>query len=108
MSFKSVLIKEHLHMFKRNKLLLQYDDDVTSPKEKERPCQLFLLTMKYIFVLASEKDKNPEGPDRAKNGRCNGPQVTKMVAKVAKLVAKNDANFALSPRFYQVLIESSL
>ncbi|GFV46549.1 hypothetical protein TNCV_3161061 [Trichonephila clavipes] len=32
----------------------------------------------------------------------------KMVSKVANLVTENDANFALSPRFHQVLIESPL
>ncbi|GFW32289.1 hypothetical protein TNCV_674481 [Trichonephila clavipes] len=46
-------------------------------------------------------EKNPEGSELAKNGHQNDRQVT-------KLVAKNDANLALSPRFRQVPIESPL
>ncbi|GFW79988.1 hypothetical protein TNCV_983971 [Trichonephila clavipes] len=53
-------------------------------------------------------EKIPEGSDLA-NMVANDP---KMVAKVAKLatnlVAKNDVNLALPPRFRQVLIESPL
>ncbi|GFW06998.1 hypothetical protein TNCV_3691941 [Trichonephila clavipes] len=55
----------------------------------------FIMT--YCFA-------NPEGPELAKNG-CQSHQIG---LQVTNLVAENDANLPLSPRFRQVLIESPL
>ncbi|GFX93369.1 hypothetical protein TNCV_151751 [Trichonephila clavipes] len=65
---------------------------------KARP-QVFKSPSKLGTNLSTHcsRDKIPEGS-----------KLANMVANDANLVAKNDANLALQPRFRQVLIESPL
>ncbi|GFY03057.1 hypothetical protein TNCV_980621 [Trichonephila clavipes] len=58
----------------------------------------------FKWITLEKHMKIPEGSELA-NKVTND---AKMVAKVAKWTAKNDANLALPPRFHQVLIQSPL
>ncbi|GFW29534.1 hypothetical protein TNCV_1549451 [Trichonephila clavipes] len=50
--------------------------------------------------------KNPEGSELENMFANDAKMVVKVAKLAANLVAKNDANLALPPRFHQVLIES--
>ncbi|GFT65489.1 transposable element Tc1 transposase [Trichonephila clavipes] len=73
------------------------------PSTAEDPSCREAMHVKYVYAKTAfswwRAEKNPKGPKLTKNGPKHDRQV-------AKMVAKNDANLALSRRFRQVPIES--
>ncbi|GFW75105.1 hypothetical protein TNCV_448101 [Trichonephila clavipes] len=75
---------------------MQYTNSLDKSQKAFTPTAL-----RHNYLSVSKLEENPQRCELVKNGHLRGRQVT-------NVVAKNDANLALSPRFRHVSIESSL